>query len=180
MDENQNIETTNNENYYHPVCDKHPFWKVLFVGLLTFLGAFCAFYVVSDWHFKRMMHFPFARMDRMYKNEMREMGKIFKAERDLAKRPAHVIHLERSRDAYRVLIDLRAFDNNENNVQVGVNGNILNINGKSVKTLRNNEQITEFQQSYMFGNEVNLKDLTKETKGNYYIITIPLNEEIED
>lgn len=180
MDENQNIETTNSKTYYHSVCDKHPFWKALLIGLLTFLGAFCAFYVVSDWHFKRIMHFPLTRMDRMYKKEMKEMDKMFKVERNLAKRPAHVIHLEQSRDAYRVLIDLRAFDNNENNVQVGVNGNILNINGKSVKTLRNNEQITEFQQSYMFGNNVNLKDLTKETKGNYYIVTIPLNEEVED
>ena len=78
------------------------------------------------------------------------------------------------------MIDLRAFDKNENNVQVNANGNVLYINGKSVKTTRHNEQITEFQQSYMFGNDVNLKDLTKETKGNYYIITIPLTEEIED
>ena len=181
MDENQNIEkTTIKENYYHPVCDKHPFWKALLTGLLTFLGAFCAFYVVSDWHFKRMMHSPFSKMDRIYKREMKEMDKMFKVERNLAKHSAHVIHLEQGKDAYRILIDLKAFDNNENNVQVNVNGNVLNINGKSVKTTRHNEQITEFQQSYMFGNDVNLKDLTKETKGSYYIITIPLNEEIED
>ena len=177
MDENQNNEhKTINGNYHYATCDKHPFWKALLTGLLTFLGAFCAFYVVSDWHFKRMMYPPFSKMDRMMRKEMREMGKMFKAERNLSRHSAHVIHLEKDGNIYRVLIDLKAFDNNENNVQVGTNGNILNINGKTVKQSKNNEQITEFQQSYMFGDNVNLKDMTKEVKGHYYIITIPTTE----
>ena len=181
MDENQNAEKTmNKEEYYHPICDKHPFWKALIVGLLTFLGAFCAFYVVSDWHFKRMMHPPIGNMDNMFKKEMREMDKMFRAERNLSKHSANVIHLEKGKDAYRVMIDLRAFDNNENNVKVSSNGNILTINGQSIKASKNNEQITEFQQSYMFGDNVNLKDMTKETKSHYYVITVPLSEDSED
>ena len=177
MDENQNIEkTTIKENYYHPVCEKHSFWKALLVGLLTFLGAFCAFYVVSDWHFKRMMHTPFTRIDRMYKKEMKEMDKVLKAERNLAKHSAHVIHLEQGKDAYTILIDLRAFDDDENNVKVTSNGNILTINGQSIKKSKRNQQISEFQQTYMFGDNVNLKEMTKEIKGHYYVITVPTTE----
>ena len=116
MEENQNNEhKIINESHHYSTCDRHPFWKALLTGLLTFLGAFCAFYVVSDWHFKRMMHSPFSKMDRMYKKEMREMDKMFKAERNLSRHSAHVIHLEKDGNIYRVLIDLKAFDNNENN-----------------------------------------------------------------
>lgn len=181
MEENQNQEQpTFKANYHHGACDYHPFWKALLTGLLTFLGAFCAFYVVSDWHFKRMMHPPYAKIDRMLKKEMRDMDKIFRAEKEFNAKAANVIHLEQGKDAYRILIDLRAFDNNENNVKVGSNGNILTINGQSIKKSRRNEQISEFQQSYMFGDNVNLKEMTRETKGHYYIVTIPISGEDED
>ena len=177
MDENQNNEhKTINGNYHYATCDKHPFWKALLTGLLTFLGAFCAFYVVSDWHFKRMMHPPISKMDRMMRREMRNMDNMFRAEKELSARASNVIHLEQGKDAYTILIDLRAFDNDENNVKVGSNGNILTINGQSIKKSKRNQQISEFQQSYMFGDNVNLKEMTKEVKGHFYVITVPTTE----
>ena len=47
-------------NYRHEGFDdcflcKHPALKHVLVGLLVFFGAFAAFYVVADWHFKRML-----------------------------------------------------------------------------------------------------------------------------
>ncbi len=177
MEENQNNEhKTINENHHYLTCDKHPFWKALLTGLLTFLGAFCAFYVVSDWHFKRMMHPPIGKMDRMMRREMRNMDNMFRAEKELSARASNVIHLEQGKDAYTILIDLRAFDNDENNVKVGSNGNILTINGQSIKKSKRNQQISEFQQSYMFGDNVNLKEMTKEVKGHFYVITVPTTE----
>ena len=74
---------------------------------------------------------------------------------------------------------MRAFDNNENNVQVLTNGNILTIRGRSIRKSKNNEQISEFQQNYMFGENVKLNDLTKETDGNYYVVTIPIADSEE-
>lgn len=181
MEENQNNgQTTIKENHHYLACEKHPFWKAFLVGLMTFLGAFCAFYVVSDWHFKKMLYSPIGKMDRMFKKEMRDMDNMFRFEREFSARASNVIHLEQGKDAYRILIDLRAFDNNENNVKVGSNANILTINGQSVKKSRRNQQITEFQQSYMFGDNVNLKEMSKEVKGHYYIITLPLLEDSED
>ena len=137
------------------VCTKHPFLKSLLCGLLIFLGAYCAFYTVADWHMETL---------------------FTKEEKRFARKAANVIHLEQAKDAYRILIDLRAFDNNENNVQVSTNGNILTINGRSIRKSKNNEQISEFQQNFMFGDNVRLKDLTKETNGHYYVITIPIGE----
>ena len=192
MEENQNYneETVKVKEEYHQTCSNHPLMKTLLTGLLIFLGAFCAFYVVADWHFKKFFAPEFmspARMEHRMFKDMRQMDKmLFKEGKDFSRKSAQVIHLEQSKDFYKVIIDLRAFDNNENNVQVTTNGNILTINGRSIRKTKNNEQISEFQQHYMFGNNVRLSDLTKETNGNYYIITIPIgvnnnnNEENED
>lgn len=177
MEENQKTEHSVKTEYHF--CERHPVWKMILTCLLTFLGAFCAFYVVADWHFKRIMTPPIGKMDKMIRREMRDMDNIFRAEQGFVKHAANVIHLEQGKDAYRILIDLRAFDNNKDNVKVNVNGNILTINGQSIKKSKRNEQISEFQQSYMFGDNVNLKEITKEAKGHYYVITIPINEDIE-
>lgn len=177
MEENQNNEhKIINENHHYSTCDRHPFWRAFLIGLMTFLGAFCAFYVVSDWHFKRMMHPPIGKMDRMMRKQMRDMDNMFRAEKEFSARASNVIHLEQGKDAYTILIDLRAFDNDENNVKVGSNGNILTINGQSIKKSKSNQQISEFQQSYMFGDNVNLKEMTKDVKGHYYVITVPTTE----
>lgn len=182
MDENLTKEEhTKQTTKEYPMCANHPLMKTLFIGFLIFTGAYCAFYTVADWYMKNFIApqpFP-PRMEKMFKNDMREMDRMFKNERFIPQKSAGVIHLEQSKDAYKVLIDLRAFDNNENNVQVLTNGNLLTINGRTIKKSKHNEQISEFQQNYMFGNNVKLKELTKSTNGNYYTITIPIDNEEE-
>ena len=180
-------EYTNNEDKTiitqerYSVCEKHPLLKAVCTGLLIFLGAFCAFYVVTDWHLKRMLtppfHNEFMKGEQMIKKQMQEMDKAMKPERALLRKSANIIHLEQNAEEYKVLIDLRAFDNNENNLQVSANGNILTISGRSIRKSKNNEQISEFQQNYMFGDNVQLAQMQKETNGNYYVITIPIKEQ---
>ena len=171
MEENQNIEETTTviKETSHPMCANHPFMKSIIIGLLIFLGAFCAFYTVADWHLKRMMRPVFgpdpAMAEKMIKKQMHDIDKMFAPERGFARKTANIIHMEQTGKEYRVLIDLRAFDNNENNVQVSANGNILTINGRTIRKSKNDEQISEFQQNYMFGDNVKLGDLTKETNG---------------
>ena len=106
----------------------------------------------------------------MAMKDMKSMENMFKADRKMMHKAANVIHFEKTKDYYKIIIDLRAFDNNENNVQVLTNGNILTIRGRSIRKSKNNEQISEFQQNYMFGENVKLNDLTKETDGNYYVV----------
>lgn len=179
MEENQNTETTNTTVQYSTCGGKHPFWKALLCSLMVFLGAFCASYVLTDWHMKSLMSsymrpIPPHRMDRMIERDIKSMDKFLKEDKNFSAKAANVIHLEQNKEAYKIFIDLRAFDNNENNVQVSANGNILTINGRSVRKSKNNEQISEFQQNYMFGSNVRLKDLTKSTDGNYFVITVPI------
>jgi HSP20 family molecular chaperone IbpA len=175
MEENQKI-----KEEMSSMCSRHPLMKTLFIGFLIFLGAYCAFYVVADWHFKRMLDAQFmnpARMEHMMRKDMRKMDKLMRENKMFSEKSANVIHIEQSRDFYKIIIDLRAFENNENNVKVSENGNILTINGRTVKKSKNDEQISEFQQQFMFGNNVKLNEITKETEGNFYVITIPINKE---
>jgi len=182
MDENQKPEE---KTIIEKECGcSHPVWKCILTGLLIFAGAFCAFYTVADWHFKTMLRpdtgvFP-AHMDRMMRKEMRLMDNMFEQEGRMSKKAGNIIHLKQTKDFYKVVIDLRAFDNNENNVQVSTNGSILTINGRSIRKGKHNEQISEFQQQYMFGQNVKLDELTKSTEGNYFIITIPIAQDEED
>lgn len=185
MEENQKSEeSVKIREEIRPMCANHPIMKSLLIGLLIFLGAFCAFYVVADWHLKSLLRPAFSsgfgpshrRIEHMMKKEMRAMDKMLQPERKIAQKTGNIIHLQQSGDFYKISIDLRAFDNNENNVQVTTNGNILTINGRSIRKSKNDEQISEFQQNYLFGDNVKLSDLTKETQGNHYIITIPIGD----
>lgn len=182
MEEDKLNEEKQNRENFHPMCVNHPIMKHIMIGVLIFLGAYCAFYTVADWHMKMMMNRPFEptrNFERMAMKDMKSMENMFKADRKMMHKAANVIHFEKTKDYYKIIIDLRAFDNNENNVQVLTNGNILTIRGRSIRKSKNNEQISEFQQNYMFGENVKLSDLTKETDGNYYVVTIPIGDSEE-
>ena len=82
------------------MCDKHPILKSILCGILIFLGAYCAFYTVSDWHFKRMAIRPFMpiaaeqEFERQMIKDMHNTDKMFKSEKNpFARRgSANIIH----------------------------------------------------------------------------------------
>lgn len=180
MDENQNQENiTNNQEQCSIPKKDYTLLKVIMSGILIFVGSFCAFYVVVDWHMKMLFAPPmrqFHRMERMMERDMHSMDKMMNHKWKHIQKGKNVIHLEQTKDFYKIYIDLKAFDNNENNLQVTTNSNILTIRGRSIRKTKHDEQIAEFQQNYMFGDNVKLADLTKETKDNYLIISIPIRD----
>ena len=77
------MEENNYENKHEHRADdcfmcKHPAMKHICIGILTFLGAFAAFYVVTDWHYKRMLDpmFQMRKMDRAIMKEARMAERI--------------------------------------------------------------------------------------------------------
>lgn len=179
MEENQQQikETIQTTNVEHKICNcpTHPFWKWFFIGLLIFLGAFCASYVLLDWHTKAMF-LPPKHYD-LYKtmqDDINTANKIMKVEKTFAQNGSNIIHMEQTKDDYKIKIDLKPFDNNEENIQISAHEHILTISGRSVKKTKHNEQITRFQQSYMFGDNVKLDDMTKEVNRNFLVINIPI------
>ena len=174
---NENKQTTSDVEKKSNNC----IFKCTLIGLLIFLGAFCAFYVVADWHYKTIstpdMIFNPKRIEHKMQKDMEEIDKLFMQDSKFSPKQSNIIHLEQMDKFYKITIDLRAFDNNINNIQVKIDGNNLMIMGRTVKKSKHNEQISEFRQSYLFGYNVKLNDLTKETYGNYYVITIPITNE---
>lgn len=173
-----------NNNYEHRKCEfeRHPILKHLLYGLMALIGAFLAFYVVTDWYFKAMLNpvNQMKRMDRAIERRDREMEKAFKkafhgTER-LQERANHIIKLEQNDDEYKVLVDLVPLNDNEKNVEVKTNGNILTVKAAGIHGFGDKKSLVEFTQSYMFGDNVDLSKLTKERKGDTYVITVPIED----
>ncbi len=173
-----------NNNYEHKTCviDRHPVLKHLLYGFMALIGAFLAFYAVTDWYFKAMLNpvNQMKRMDKFIEKRDRQMEKAFKkafhgTER-LQERANHIIRLEQDEDAYKVLVDLMPLNDNEKNVEVKTNGKILTVKAAGIHGFGDRRSLVEFTQSYMFGDNVDLNQLTKERKGDMYIITIPIED----
>lgn len=158
----------------------HPVLKHILTGLLVFLGAFSAFYVVSDWHFKRMLDpgYQMRRMDRAMMRQEHRYDKMARKELQrqykMDEKISGFIHVEKAKDAYKIIIDLKPFDNNEKNVEVSTAGNILTINAAGEKNSRSKEEVIRYNQNFTFGDDVDLDKITKVREGNKYIITVPI------
>ena len=182
MDENNygNKQEHNHENCF--LC-KHPVMKHVLIGILTFLGAFAAFYVVTDWHYKRMLD-PFVQMRKMDNMMMKEARQAeWNAKKEILKgdwlehKASEIVHIEKSDDAYKIIINLKPFDNDEKNVEVTTDGNKLTVNAAGETRKRNKNAIIRFSQSFIFPEEANLSEISKFKDGDKYFIVVPLKED---
>ncbi len=156
--------------------------KHLLTGLLVFFGAFAAFYVVTDIRLHAMFN-PENQIRQIEKQFVKErksfdkkVRKNFESAEDFIGQigGAQIIHLVQTDDNYRIIVDLSAFNNDEKNIEVRTNGRVLTILGAGIKEKKNTTNIAKFTQSYMFGDDVDLDNMTKMRDGDKYIITIPM------
>lgn len=180
MDENQNVNTEKVTNTANSRKENFTVTKCVLAGILIFLGAFCAVYVVLDWHFKSFVKFylPFysnSDIEKIIKHDMDAMNDLVKFNIPTQKNNEFV-RINEDNDFYKIYIDLKPFDNNKDNIEIVNNDNSLTISGKAVKKSKNKEQISQFQQTYMFADNVKLKNMTEDVQGNYLVITIPLSD----
>lgn len=187
MDENNNYCETNIYQDKRSFFEKHPLLKHLFYGLLSLLGAFLAFYMVTDWYFKSMLDpvNQMRRMDRAIEKQDREFEKTFKkafnGTQQMQERANKIIRLEQNDEDYQVIVDLVPLNNNERNIEVKTEGNILTVKATGIHGMGNRKSIMEFIQSYRFNDDVDLSKLTQKRKGDNYIVTIPITKpETED
>lgn len=173
-------------NYKHEDFDncflcKHPVLKHVLIGLLVFLGAFAAFYVVADWHFKRMLDpmIQMRNMDRAMMRQERQFDRMARKEINhqyrMEKDAARFINVEKTKDAYRIIIDLVPFGNNENNVEVKANGSMLTINAAGTKNSKHSNETLRYSQTFDFGDNIDIHNITKVRQGNNYIISVPVD-----
>ena len=150
----------------------HPLLKLIFISLLVFCGAFAAFYVVTDWHYKRMLDpaVQMRKMEKMMIQDQREQDKMmnrqFKKDMAMEREIKKYIRVERNPQNYKIFIDLVPFDNNENNVEVRTDGNTLTVNAAGENKKRGHNEIVKISQSFMFDDDVDLSKISKRDKTN--------------
>lgn len=170
------------EQNHHNNCFlcNHPILKHALIGILVFLGAFAAFYVVTDWHFKRMLDpaVQMRKMEKMMMQDQRKMDNLIRHEamKDFRfeKKAENFIRVEKNPDNYKIIIDLRPFDNDEKNVEVAANGNVLTVTAAGESKKHGHEMITKVSQNFMFDDDVDLSKINKIREGSNYIIFVPI------
>ena len=184
-------------NYRHEDFDdcflcKHPALRHVLTGLLVFLGSFLAFYAVADWHFKRILDpsFYMRRMDKAVMQRERNFDKMerralkqqewidkrtMKMQQKMTEQSSQFIHVEKADDAYKIVIDLRPFENDEKNVEVKTDGNTVVINAAGEKNKHNKKEIIRFSQAFNFGEDIDTDNITKIRQGDDYIINVPID-----
>ncbi|HIS37633.1 TPA: hypothetical protein IAC10_13590 [Candidatus Scatousia excrementigallinarum] len=158
----------------------HPILKHTLIGILVFLGAFAAFYVVTDWHFKRMLDpaVQMRKMEKMMLHDQRKMDNMIRREArkdfQFERKAENFIRVEKNADNYKIIIDLRPFDNDEKNVEVTANGNVLTVTAAGESKKHGHEMITKVSQNFMFDDNVDLSKINKIREGHDYIIFVPV------
>ena len=160
----------------------HPWLKFISIVIATFLGAFLAFYFVVDITFNRITStdYQIKKMEKM----MRKQEKRFhKFEDKLMENPFEpkmapmLINSEKRANDYIITVDLKPLGGNEKNLDVKLDNNVVTISGEMDKKERHGEKMINFSQAFYLDENLLPEKMTKEKKGNQYIITIPFEED---
>ena len=87
-----------------------------------------------------------------------------------------LVNLIKEDSEYKIIVDLKPLEGNENDVNVKIKDNIISINGELDKQTNHGEKILNFSQSYYLDEKLLTDEIKKEKKGNKYIITIPFKD----
>ena len=91
-----------------------------------------------------------------------------------------IVNLVKELNEYKVIVDLHALDGNENDITINVKGDELTIKGQIDKKIKGTEKIINFTQTYYLEEALQADKITKERKGDKYIITIPFKTSTEE
>lgn len=152
--------------------------KIGIVALIVFLVSYLAFYMAMQ-HTLRKLYNPFYEAQKMEKIMNQHTKKFERFEKEMMENPFEpkmrpmIVNLVKEPNEYKVIVDLKPLDGNDNNVQVNINGDELTIKGEMDKKIRGSEKIINFTQTYYLDEELQADKITKEKKGDKYIVTIP-------
>ena len=80
-----------------------------------------------------------------------------------------------SDNTYKMIIDLKPFNNSPNNISLDIQKNKININGLGEKSSKHSDKVYSFSQSFMLPEDIDTDEVTKEQKGHKYIVTMPID-----
>lgn len=157
----------------------NPWIKFFIIALITFAIVFFAFYVVMEIMLNRMADpvYNAKRIERVIKHQQKDLRKF--ESRIMSENPFEpkmrpmLVNLIKEPSEYKIIIDLKPLDNNENLVNINMDNNILTVSGEMDKKSFSGEKIIRFSQTYSLDEDLEEDKITKEKKNDKYIITIP-------
>ena len=154
---------------------------ILGTVLTTFLVLFLAFYLAMSLVANKI-HDPEYRMKKFEKMLAKQEHRLENYQDRMMDNPFQpkmrpmLVNLTRENGEYRVIVDLKPFDNDPSGINVNLDGNVLTINGELDKKFHGNEKIINFRQAYFLDEKLDIDKMTTEQKGDKYIITIPVDD----
>lgn len=168
-------------------CDEHKteHWaKFALLLLAVFIACYLAVYYVMDQmrHAYYVPAAPIENIDRI----LNEQDKMFQKDFGMGVFPMHdrammmvknpvETYKDDNADAYKMIINLKPFNNNPKNVDVNVQENKVSVNAVGEKSGRNSDRVYSFSQSFILPEKIDLTKVTKEKKGHNYVITMPID-----
>ena len=159
--------------------------RVGVIALITFLVSYLAFCLALKHHLKKAYN-PFYQAEKMEKMLEKQaydfdnyMLKKMENPFEPKMRPT-MINLVKEPSEYKVIVDLAQLDGDESAIKVDVQGNELTVKGQFDKKIRGSEKIINFTQTYYLDEKLEGTKITKENRGNKYIVTIPFVSEDND
>lgn len=169
----------NNENQTCENGKKHNCKSVFLIALMTFLGAFLAFYFLASqtMHHLKQNSFNFGRqLEKEFSNDFKKFKAFSQQDFKTLEKRVSAIHTEKYEDAYVIFVNLKAFNNDPNNIRFNVKGNTVTISGSIVKNKGSNENSYYFTESFEVPERIVMDEITKEKINDEYIITLPIKD----
>lgn len=163
--------------------------------IAAFLGAFVASVFVNGGHRRHYNQFDvtplppvdFANVMQQHQKMMDQQEKFFDKMNDdiedsIEKTSGYSsfgfmsnagVNVQETKDLYKIIIDLKPFNNDTNNVDVKINGHNAVISAKYKSKDKNDYRSSEVYQSLTLPSKIDLKSIKKQKEGNSLVISIP-------
>lgn len=178
----ENIENNQNSNGQKCTCKTEHWIKFALVLFVLFIACYLAVYYVLDQmrHAYYMPPVPMQNIDRI----INEQEKMFDS---MGAMPMHNSVLMKmntpvetfkddNENAYKMIIDLKPFNNSPNNVSVDVQKNKVSINGLGEKSGKHSDKVYSFSQSFVLPEDIDTEKITRKQSGHKYIVTMPVED----
>ena len=160
---------------------KHHWIKICVVVLLTFLVSYLAFYLAMKHNLKRLNN-PFYQSERLEKLIQKQEADFEKYTLRKMENPFEprmrpmLVNLVKEIGEYKIIVDLNPLNGNEEAINVNIDNGELTISGQMDKKFRGSEKIISFTQTYYLDEKIDKEKITREKKGEKYIITLPFGD----
>lgn len=156
--------------------------KFALLLLALFLASYLAVYYVLD-QIRHSYYIPQAQLESIDKI-LKEQDKLFES---MGALPMHnsvtkelnnpiEIYKNEAENAYKIVLNLKDFDNNPENIKLDIMDDKIIIRGNVETNKKNLEKRYEFTQTIVFPEKIEKDKIKKETKKNKYIITLPIDD----